>query len=209
MAYIVNAQYTPSKNEVFINLGYIQKPFIDLDERGIEYNLANIGQTICHEMSHGFDNDGSKYDSDGKLHDWWSPEDKKKFKLIQDDIIKQYEEWALKDGIKYDASISIGEDIADISGLAICDEYLKDFQENNDDLIPIQYYSFQAFYTYFAFTMKQKIGKGSLISQLKSNPHPLVKYRTNVPLSRSQIFRKIYKVQKGDGMWWHNHNTIW
>ena len=58
-------------------------------------------------------------------------EDKKKFKQIQDDVVKQYEEMAAKDGIKFDATIGIGEDLADISGMAICDEYLENFQEKS------------------------------------------------------------------------------
>jgi predicted metalloendopeptidase len=97
--YIVNASYTPAKNAIYINLGFIQKPFIDLDDRGIEYNLARIGGTISHEMSHGFDQNGSKYGADGRLTDWWTDSDKKKYKQIQDDVIKQYEEFAARDGI--------------------------------------------------------------------------------------------------------------
>jgi putative endopeptidase len=208
-AYIVNASYTPSKNSIYINLGYIQKPFVDLDERGIEYNLAHLGFTIGHEMSHGFDDFGSQYDAEGRLHDWWTPEDKKKFKAIQADVVKQYEELASRDGIKFDASIGIGEDLADISGMAICDEYLQDFQENNKDLIPIRYLSYEGFYTYFAFQQRQIIKKKALAAQLKTNPHPLDKYRCNAPLSRSQIFRALYNVKKGDGMWWHNTDTVW
>jgi putative endopeptidase len=207
--YIVNASYTPSKNSVYINLGYIQKPFIDLDERGIEYNLAHIGMTISHELSHGFDDWGSQYDAEGNLNDWWTDEDKKKFKEIQKDIIHQYEEFAKRDGIEFDASIGIGENIADISGLAICDKYLKDYQDNNNDLIPIRYTSYEIFYIYFAFQQKQKVSKRALSAQLKTNPHPLDKYRCNVPLSRSQIFRSVFDVKKGDGMWWHNTNTVW
>jgi predicted metalloendopeptidase len=207
--YIVNASYTPSKNEIYINLGYIQKPFVDLDERGIEYNLAHLGFTISHEMSHGFDDWGSQYDAEGNLNDWWNEEDKKKFKLIQKNVIKQYEEFAARDGITFDASIGVGEDLADISGMAICDKYLKDYQDNNNDLIPIRYDSYEIFYIYFAFQQKQKVSKKALPAQLKSNPHPLDKYRCNVPLSRSQIFRSIYDVKKGDGMWWHNTNTVW
>jgi predicted metalloendopeptidase len=207
--YIVNASYTPSKNEIYINLGYIQKPFVDLDERGIEYNLAHLGFTISHEMSHGFDDWGSQYDAEGNLNDWWNEEDKKKFKLIQKNVIKQYEEFAARDGITFDASIGIGEDLADISGMAICDKYLKDYQDNNNDLIPIRYDSYEIFYIYFAFQQKQKVSKKALPAQLKTNPHPLDKYRCNVPLSRSQIFRSIYDVKKGDGMWWHNTNTVW
>jgi len=208
-AYIVNASYTPAKNSIYINLGYIQKPFIDLDERGIEYNLAHLGNTIAHEMSHGFDDTGSKYGLDGKLNDWWTAADKKKYKSIQEDVIKQYEEFCKRDGITYDASIGIGESLADISALAICDEYLKDFQDKNDDLIPIRYLSYEVFYTYFAFQQRQKVGKKALRAQLKTNPHPLDKYRCNVPLSRSEVFRAIYDVKKGNGMWWHNTNTIW
>ena len=208
-AYIVNASYTPSKNAIYINLGYIQKPFIDLDERGIEYNLAHVGFTIGHEMSHGFDDWGSKYGSNGNLYDWWTAEDKEKYKKIQNDVIKQYEEFAARDGIKFDASIGIGEDLADISGLAICDEYLRDFQDNNNDLIPIRELSYEGFYTYYAFQQRQKVSKKALSAQLKTNPHPLDKYRCNIPLSRSEIFRSVYNIKKGDGMWWHNTNTVW
>jgi len=208
-AYIVNASYTPAKNSIFINLGYIQKPFIDLDERGIEYNLAHIGNTLAHEMSHGFDDTGSKYGWDGNLYDWWKPEDKKKYKSIQKDVIKQYEEFAARDNIKFDASIGIGEDLADISAVAICDEYLQDYQEKNNDLVPIRNFSYDAYYTYFAFQQRQKVGKKALKAQLKTNPHPLDKYRCNIPLSRSEIFRALYNVQKGDGMWWNNTETVW
>ena len=208
-AYIVNASYTPSKNSIYINLGYIQKPFVDLDERGIEYNLAHLGFTIGHEMSHGFDDWGSKYGWDGNLNDWWTDADKKKYKSIQKDVVKQYEEFAARDGIKFDASIGIGEDLADISGLAICDEYLRNFQEKNEDLIPIRELSYEGFYTYFAFQQRQVVGKKALSAQLKTNPHPLDKYRCNVPLSRSEIFRALYDVKKGDEMWWHNTDTVW
>jgi putative endopeptidase len=208
-AYIVNASYTPAKNSIYINLGYIQKPFVDLDERGIEYNLAHLGFTIGHEMSHGFDDMGSKYGHDGKLFDWWTEKDKKKYKEIQKDVVKQYEEFAARDGIKFDAQMSVGEDLADISGMAICDEYLRDFQEKNEDLIPIRALSYEGFYTYFAFQQRQLVSKKAISAQLKTNPHPLDKYRCNVPLSRSLIFRSLYNVKKGDGMWWHNTDTVW
>jgi putative endopeptidase len=208
-AYIVNASYTPTKNSIYINLGYIQKPFIDLDERGIEYNLAHIGFTIAHELGHVFDDWGSQYGWDGNLYNWWTSEDKKKYKAIQDDIVRQYEEFAARDGIKFDAFIGIGENLSDIQSLAICSEYLRDFQENNQDLVPIRYLGFEAFFTYFAFHQKQFVSKKAISAQLKTNPHPLDKYRCNVPLSRSEIFRAIYNVKKGDGMWWHNTNTVW
>jgi putative endopeptidase len=160
-------------------------------------------------MSHGFDDWGSQYDYNGNLNDWWTDEDKKKYKAIQNDVIKQYEEFAARDGIKFDASIGIGEDLADISGLSICNNYLWDFQENNTDIIPIKRVSFIMFYSYFAYQQRQKVTKKALAAQLKTNPHPLDKYRTNVPLSRSEVFRARYNIKPGDGMYWHNTNTIW
>ena len=208
-AYVVNAAYTPSENGIYIPLGYIQKPFVDLEERGIEYNLAHIGFTLAHEMSHALDDWGSKYDETGKLNNWWTKKDQEKFKKIQENVIKQYEVFASYDGVKFDAEPSIGEDLADISGLSICREYLRDFQLKNEDILPIQKISFEAFFIYFAFQQRQKVLKKALSAQLKTNPHPLDKYRCNVPLSRSEIFRAIYDVKKGDGMWWHNTNTVW
>jgi predicted metalloendopeptidase len=208
-AYVVNACYTPAKNSIYIPLGYIQKPFVDLDERGIEYNLAYIGYTLGHEMSHSLDDWGSKYDYEGKLSDWWTPEDKKHFKKIQDNVIKQYELFASYDGIKFDVSMSIGEDLADISGLAICLEYLRDFQLKNKDILPIRSLSYNAFFVYFAYQYRQQVSKKAIAAQLKTNPHPLDKYRTNVPLSRSPIFRANYDIQKGDKMYWPSTNRVW
>jgi putative endopeptidase len=206
--YIVNAFYTPTMNSIYIPYAYLQKPFIDLEERGIEYNLVHIGYTLGHEMSHCLDSTGSKYDYKGNLYDWWTKNDKVQYKHILDNIIKQYEVFALKDGIKFDAEPSIGEDVADISGLAICEEYLKDFQDNNDYIVPIRALSFEMFYVYFAVNQRQHIYKSALRAQLLTNPHPLDKYRTNVPLSRLEIFRNIYNVEKGGGMYWPDMRTV-
>lgn len=208
-AYVVNAFYTPTQNKIYIPAAYIQKPFVDLEDRGIEYNLSTIGFTLGHEMSHALDDSGSQYDHTGKLHNWWKKQDATIFDRKQKDVIKQYEEFAKRDGIHFDASISIGEDLADISGLAICLEYLKDFLEKNKAVIPIRVLSFKAFLIYFAFQFKQKISKKAIQAQIRTNPHPLDKYRTNVPLSRVEIFRDMYTVKQGDGMWWHNTDLIW
>lgn len=208
-SYIVNAMYTPTLNNIYIPLAYLQPPFVDLVNGGIESNLAHLGYTLAHEMSHALDNSGSKYDANGNMNDWWTPSDKKKFTAIQDDIIKQYEVFAAMDGIKFDASIGIGEDLADISGLAICEEYLRDYQENQEMIVPERKLSFQRFYVIFAAQQRQHVYKEALAAQLKTNPHPLDKYRTNVPLSRLKLFRSIYKIKKGDKMYWPSESTVW
>ena len=208
-SYVVNASYTPSENGIYVPLGYIQKPFVDLDERGIEYNLAHIGFTLAHEMSHALDDWGSKYDEKGVLNNWWTEKDRKMFEKIQKNVIKQYEVFASYDGIKFDAEPSIGEDLADITGLAICREYLRDFQLKNEDILPIKKLSFETFFVYFAFQQRQKLNKKALENQIKTNPHPPDKYRCNVPLSRLPIFRTIFNVKKGDKMWWNSTNRVW
>ena len=206
--YIVNAFYTSHSNSIFIPLSYLQTPFIDLEQRGIEYNLASIGYTLTHEMCHSLDETGSKYDDNGNLFDWWTKKDKKEYKKIKDDIISQYNTYALRDGVKFDASIGIGEDIADIAGLWICQEYLRDYQLNKEYISPIIRLSFETFFIYFALLQKQFIYKKAIASQLISNPHPLNKYRTNIPLSRLNLFRSLYNIKKGDGMWWHNSCSV-
>ena len=208
-SYIVNAYYTPTENSIYVPLAYLQKPFIDLDERGIEYNLAHIGYTLGHEMSHCLDDLGSKYDEKGDLHNWWTKQDRNKFNLKVKNVIKQYETFARYDGIKMDASLSTGENLADISGLAICEEYLRDFQDKNEDIVPIRALSFHAFFVYLAIQARQKIFDEAVKAQLKTNPHPMDKYRTNCPLARLELFRSLYNVKKNNKMFWGSTDTIW
>ena len=180
-----------------------------MDERGIEYNLAYIGYTIAHEMSHSLDDMGSKYDHTGKLFNWWTEEDRRKFNAKVNDVVKQYETFSGYDGIKMDATLSTGENLADISGLAICEEYLRDFQDKNEDIVAIKYLSFRAFFCYIAIQARQKIYDEAVKAQLKTNPHPMDKYRTNCPLSRLKLFRSIYNIKPGDKMYWKSTDTIW
>jgi putative endopeptidase len=208
-AYMVNAYYMPTKNSIYCPLAYLQKPFIDLDQRGIEYNLAYIGYTMAHELSHSLDDMGSKFDADGNLNNWWTDADRKKFDEKIKDVIKQYEEFAARDGIKYDAKIGVGENLADISGLSLVEEYLFYFQLVHRTPPLIKNLSLKAFYVYGAIQSRQKVLPAALQAQLKQNPHPLEKYRCNCPLTRLKLFRELYKVEKGDGMWWHNTDTIW
>jgi len=208
-SYIVNAFYTPTENSIYIPLAYLQKPFIDLDERGIEYNLAHIGYTLGHEMSHCLDDMGSKFDEKGNLKNWWTKHDRRIFNSKVNNVVKQYEHFARYDGIKMDARLSTGENLADISGLAICEEYLRDFQDKNEDIVPIRALSFHAFFVYIAIQARQKIFDEAVKAQLKTNPHPMDKYRTNCPLARLELFRSLYNIKKKDKMYWPSTDTIW
>ena len=208
-AYMVNAYYRPTSNSIYVPLAYLQPPFIDLKERGLEYNLAFIGYTIAHELSHCLDDNGSKFDEYGNLNNWWTDHDRKIFKAKIKDVVKQYETVAKRDGIEFDAEVGVGEDLADISGMSLVEEYLRDFLIVNGDIDIIRHNNLEKLYIYLAVQGKQKIFKKAIKAQLKKNPHPLEKYRVNCPLSRMETFRAIYGVKKGDGMWWHNTDTIW
>jgi putative endopeptidase len=160
-------------------------------------------------MSHALDDMGSRFDAEGNLKNWWTDKDRRHFNAKIKDVIKQYEEFSLRDGIIYDASIGVGENLADIAGLSLTEEYLLIFQESNNDIDIIKKISLDAFYVYCAIQSRQKVYPKAVNAQLKTNPHPLEKYRCNCPLSRLELFREIYNIKKGDGMWWHNTDTIW
>ena len=207
--YLVNAFYTPTSNDIYIPLAIIQYPFINI-EKSFEYNLSNIGYTLAHEMAHCLDNTGRLFDYTGKFNNFWNSNDIKIFNKKKIDIIKQYEYLAKKDGIIFNASPGVGEDIADIIGLKILVILLR-----NDHLIRLNYSVenkasiYKNFFINYTLCLKQQINKGSETSSKVIDIHPLAKYRVNVPLSRIEIFRFLYDVKKGDGMYWNNMDTIY
>jgi predicted metalloendopeptidase len=194
---------------IYIPLAYLQPPFLDLTEKGFEYNLANLGFTITHELSHCLDDTGSKYDHTGKLKNWWTKKDYDHYNKKIKGILKQYEVFASYDDLVIDAKNFAGESLADISGFSICEQYLRDYQIKNNYIPPIRNLSFIEFFTYFTIQMRQSMSKKAYRVQVVINPHPPDKYRVNVPLSRSKLFRSIYDVKKGDKMYWTNIEPIW
>jgi predicted metalloendopeptidase len=202
-AYSVNAEYDDSNNSIFIPQAYIQKPFINLSGLSIEYNLAFIGYTIAHEISHSLDYNGRKYNYNGKLT-YWMKEDLKAIKKIDffmDIVNKIYIKQTKNDGILVDTDIVKNELFADVLSFSICEEYLQNFQEyflyNNY----FKKLSFDLFYTLFTVQGRQIIyGKQMNIGGSFLN-HPLTKYRINTCLSLSPIYRSLYNVKKGDNMY--------
>jgi len=206
--YVVNAYYTPTENGIFIPLGIMQNPFVVMSE-SLEYNLASIGYTITHEMSHSLDDLGSKYDYKGNLKNWWLPQDKKHFDRYIKDVIAEYEDFAKRDGIVWDASNSVGEDIADISGLFILEEYLRNKLFLNNEMLEIDILKLKLFFTYFAIQNSQGVYNGAIPMLLITNPHPLNKYRVNCPLARIKLFQYIYNISPKDKMFWKNTTKLW
>lgn len=207
-SYIVNAFYTANQNSIFIPHAILSKPFVDLTNRGIEYNLAYIGFTLAHEISHSLDSIGSQYDYKGSLKNWWTPRDKEIFDSKVNGIIQQYKKAAKEDGLDIDPSNSVGEDLADINGFRVIEQYLVNYQAKNRDMSIIKLLSFRALYVYYAIQSRQAIVSKAIYLNSLTNPHPLEKYRVNCVLSRSKFFKHIYEIKKGDGMY-SNYEPFW
>lgn len=205
----VNASYNHLQNEIFVPMAFIQKPFIDLEAGELEYNLANIGFTLAHELSHALDFTGSKYDYNGNLKDWWSENDKKVYLQIKENIIKQYIVFSKRDKQPLNISdMSMSENFSDINAINICCEYLQDFQNKKDLPLIFRKEIFRNFFLYFASYLKEKTKKKFVNYRIFRNPHALDEYRVNIPLSRIDIFKALYNVKKGDGMYWNNELSL-
>ena len=207
-SYIVNAFYTANQNSIFIPHAILTRPFVDLTNRGIEYNLAYIGFTLSHEISHSLDSIGSRYNYKGNLQNWWKPEDRKIFDTKIKGIVEQYRLFAKRDGLDLDPTLSVGEDLADINGFRLLENYLMNQQVLHKDTSLIKLLSFYALYINYAIQSRQVTVKKSIYLNSLTNPHPLEKYRVNCVLSRSQIFKNLYNVVEGDGMY-SNYKKFW
>ena len=207
-AYVANAYYTETRNSIYVPLGYFQAGFVDL-EHGPEYNLARIGYTLGHEIGHSLHVYGRMFDHTGNMRSWWTRRDAAIYNRKLTNVERQYEAAARRDGLEFDAKLSLSEDLADITGLKLCEMVLNARHERDKMLVPLRLLSFEKFYTEFANQNRQKIYRRSIFAQLKSNPHPLDKYRTNVPLSRMALFNKIYNIKPGDQMHWQTEDTVW
>jgi predicted metalloendopeptidase len=206
-AYMVNAIYKPDSNSIFIPLAYIQQPFINLSGLGFEYNLAYFGFTLAHELSHSLDSNGSNYDINGNLFNWWTDADKKKYKKIQDKINLQYLLLENKNNNFYPEK-NITENIADIMGLYICEKYLIDYYQIKELPNVVIKEKLIDFYVFYAYQMKSIMSKYTMKMLTRNNIHSLNEYRVNVPLSRSPYFKAIYKIKKGDKMYYPDSEPI-
>jgi predicted metalloendopeptidase len=207
-AYVANAYYTETRNSIYVPLGYFQTGFVDLSH-GPEYNLARIGYTLGHELGHSLHVYGRMFDHTGNMRSWWTRRDATIYNRKLANVERQYEAAARRDGLDFDAKLSLSEDLADITGLKLCEMVLNARHQRDKMLVPLRLLSFEKFYTEFANQNRQKIYRRSIFAQLKSNPHPLDKYRTNVPLSRMALFNKIYNIKPGDQMHWQTEDTVW
>ncbi len=205
--YTVNAFYDVINNEIIIPSGIIREPFIDKNNNYI-YTLAMLGTTIGHELTHGFDDEGSKYDLNGELNSWWSKKDYSTFKNKQQEIKNVYKNILKRDGYNdIDLNLSLGENIADIGGLLICEDLLMNYCINNK--IKNKEKIFTDFYKYYCYSWREKSNLKKEEQQMKLNSHILFKYRCNCSLMFSYYFKNIFNIQEKDKMYNNNIVKMW
>ena len=120
----VNAYYNPTKNEIVFPAAILQPPFFELNTPA-PLNYGGIGAVIGHEISHAFDDQGSKYDGDGNLKNWWTESDRNEFANLTKQLVNQFAEFEPLKGKKVNGSLTLGENIADLSGLEVAHRALK------------------------------------------------------------------------------------
>jgi putative endopeptidase len=197
----VNAYFNPSNNEIVFPAAILQPPFYDYkaDEA---VNYGGIGAVIGHEISHGFDDSGSRYNADGNLVNWWTDEDLKQFTALGTALADQYSALEPLPGTKVDGKFTLGENIGDLGGINAAYDglqlYLKD--NGNPGLID-GYTPEQRLFISWATIWRSKMRDEAIKNQVKTDPHSPGMYRAYVPLLNLETFHQAFSIQPGDGMY--------
>jgi predicted metalloendopeptidase len=178
----VNAYYSSSNNEIVFPAGILQPPFFHktFDDA---INYGGIGAVIGHEFSHGFDDQGSKYDWDGNLNDWWEVEDRERFETLAAKLGTQYSSYEPLPGMFIKGEMTMGENIADLGGITLAYEALKIKYESTGEPLSIDGFSWQQrFFFGWANVWKGNITENELMNRLKSDVHSPGEFRVLGPL---------------------------
>lgn len=196
----VNAYYDPALNEIVFPAGILQPPAFNPDADDA-FNYGSAGATIGHEISHGFDDEGSQYDGDGNLRDWWTVEDHAKFKAKTEAIIREYDAFEPVPGFHINGALTLGENIADIAGLEIAYKAYRASLNGKTPPVIDGLTADQRFFVGFAQSWLGKQREERTIEQLKSNPHSPEKYRVNGVVVHLGSFYDAFAVGARDRMY--------
>ena len=196
----INAYYNPTGNEIVFPAAILQPPFFDPDG-DMAVNYGGVGAVIGHEMTHGFDDQGRRYDGTGALKDWWTAEDAAKFEAQAAKLGKQYDNFEVLPGAKIKGDLTMGENIADLGGLLLAlDAYHASLK---GQLAPILdgLTGDQRVFLGWAQVWRQKIREDRLRQQLVSDPHSPSQARVDVPMRNIDAFYDAFGVKAGDPMY--------
>ena len=196
---IVNAYYNPLLNEVVFPAGILQPPFFDftIDDA---VNYGAMGAVIGHELLHGFDDQGRKFDAQGSMTNWWTQEDEEKFTERSQRLIDQFNSYVVAEDTHVNGELTLGENIADLGGLTMAYYALQlalgdSGRERIDGFTPEQ-----RFFLSWAQVWRRNVREEALKLQVNTDPHAPARYRINGPTANMPEFYEAFGCEDGDGM---------
>ncbi|WP_016988361.1 M13 family metallopeptidase [Flavobacterium sp. ACAM 123] len=197
----VNAYYNPSYNEIVFPAAILQPPFYNY-QADEAVNYGGIGGVIGHEISHGFDDSGSRYNAEGNLVDWWTAEDSKQFAALTTALANQYSALEPLPGTFVDGKFTLGENIGDLGGINAAYDGLQLYlKENGNPGLIDGYTPEQRFFMSWATIWRSKARDAAIKNQVKTDPHSPGMYRAYVPLQNVDTFYQAFNIQPNDGMY--------
>ena len=206
----VNAYYSPVRNEIVFPAGILQPPFFDMNAE-MAVNYGGIGAVIGHEMGHGFDDQGSKYDGEGNLNSWWTDADREAFDKRGKALSAQYSAYEPIEGVNINGDLTLGENIGDLAGLTIA--YKAYMKSLDGEQAPVMdgFTGPQRVFIGWAQVWRGKYREDAIRQQVLSDPHSPAEYRVNGTVVNVPAFYEAFDVKPGDELYVapENRVTIW
>ena len=204
----VNAYYNPSYNEIVFPAAILQPPFYNyLADEAVNY--GGIGAVIGHEISHGFDDEGSRFNAEGNLIDWWTEADLNQFTALGTALADQYSALEPLPGIHVDGKFTLGENIGDLGGINAAYDGLQLYiRENGNPGLIDGYTPEQRLFISWATIWRSKMRDEALKNQVKTDPHSPGMYRAYVPLLNLDTFYDAFNIKPGDGMYFEPNKRV-
>lgn len=206
---IVNASYSSVNNDITFPAGILQPPFFNFDADDA-INYGAIGGVIGHEITHGFDDQGSRFDAEGNLKMWWTTEDRTKFEDRAACVVKQWDEYEVQPGLFMVGKLALGENIGDFAGLTVAyDAFQRSLKGKPRPAHIDGFTAEQRFFLGWGQVWAAKYTSAAEVAQVKNGPHSLPKWRVNGPLSNMPQFREAFSCKTGAPMVREKSCSIW
>ncbi len=196
----VNAYYNPSMNEIVFPAAILQPPFFNL-QADDAINYGAIGAVIGHEISHGFDDSGSKYDGRGNLRNWWTENDEREFVKRSEQLISQYDTYQPLPGINLNGKFTLGENIGDLGGLSVAYTAYKLSLGQAKSPVIDGYTGEQRFFIGWGQVWRRKYREAEMRKRIKTDPHSPSQYRCNGIVSNLDGYYEAFGVEPGSPMY--------
>lgn len=203
-----NASYNPNYNEIVFPAGMLQPPFFDINADDA-LNYGAIGMVIGHELTHGFDDNGSQYAASGNLKMWWTNDDRKSFEEKANCLVDQYSGFEVEKDLFTNGKLTLGENLADLGGLAIAFDAFKKTAQGKSTVKIDGYTPEQRFFIAFAQSWLTKVRPELARMLAQSDSHSLPAFRVNGPLANTPQFAQAFGCKIGDKMMRQKQCKIW